>query len=295
MPAYDYMTLDVFTNRKFTGNQLAVLLDAQGLSRDQMQAITREFNYAESTFVLPPENPENTARVRIFTPGYEMPFAGHPTVGTAIAIAKARGLKGQIRLELNAGVFPVDVEIRGEGGFAEFENPNLPVVNGAAPATDALAAALSIPAASIDTRAHQPRRAGAGVDYIYVRAPIEAVRQAKVNSGAWDALRLDRIVGVYLYDEGGEAPDAHYHARMFAPDAGVTEDAATGSAAAGFPAQIFAADGLNDGVHRWVIEQGVEMGRPSRIKATVAVAGGAIKSVRIGGDAVFVATGHLSI
>ena len=120
MTAYDFVTLDVFTEEKFAGNQLAVLMDAQGLSLDQMQTITREFNYAESTFVLPPENPENTARVRIFTIGYEMPFAGHPTVGTAIAIARARGLKGQIRLELNTGVFPVDVDASKTGGFAEF-------------------------------------------------------------------------------------------------------------------------------------------------------------------------------
>jgi trans-2,3-dihydro-3-hydroxyanthranilate isomerase len=293
--AYDFVTLDVFTDEKFTGNQLAVLLDAQGLTPEQMQTITREFNYAESTFVLPPENPENTARVRIFTPGYEMPFAGHPTVGTAIAVARAKGLKGQIRLELNTGVFPVDVEATKDGGFAEFENPNLPKETGAAPAIEKIAAALSIPVQAIDEGAHKPRRCGAGVDYVYVKTSLDVLKTARVNSAAWGELGVEEIIGLYLYAEGGEAPDADYHVRMFAPGAGVTEDAATGSAAAGFPAQIIRSQNIPDGLHRWVIEQGFEMGRPSRIIAVVDVAGGEIKSVRIGGKAVFVQKGQIFV
>lgn len=295
MTAYDFVTLDVFTDRKFTGNQLAVLLDAQGLTLEQMQTITREFNYAESTFVLPPERPENTARVRIFTPGYEMPFAGHPTVGAAIAIARARGLKGQIKLELNAGVFPVDVDFTQEGGFAEFENPNLPKENGAAPPVEKIAAALSLPVSAIDMQAHRPRRCGAGVNFVYAKATLDAVRKAKVDGAAWDALGLEETVGLYLYAEGGEAADAAWHVRMFAPGAGIMEDPATGAAAAGFPAQIVRSQTVPDGVHRWVIEQGFEMGRPSRIVATVAVEGGAVKSVRIGGAAVFVQQGQIFI
>ena len=293
--AYDFVTLDVFTDEKFTGNQLAVLLDAQGLTPEQMQTITREFNYAESTFVLPPENPENTARVRIFTPGYEMPFAGHPTVGTAIAVARAKGLKGQIRLELNTGVFPVDVEATKDGGFAEFENPNLPKETGAAPAIEKIAAALSIPVQAIDEGAHKPRRCGAGVDYVYVKTSLDVLKTARVNSAAWGELGVEEIIGLYLYAEGGEAPDADYHVRMFAPGAGVTEDAATGSAAAGFPAQIIRSQNIPDGLHRWVIEQGFEMGRQSRIIAVVDVAGGEIKSVRIGGKAVFVQKGQIFV
>lgn len=295
MPAYEFVTLDVFTDRKFTGNQLAVLLDAQGLTLDQMQAVTREFNYAESTFVLPPENPENTARVRIFTPGYEMPFAGHPTVGTAIAIAQAQGLKGKIRLELNAGVFPVDADVNERGGFAEFENPNLPEETGDAPSVEKIAAALSLPVNAIDVGAHKPRRCGAGADFIYVRTDMDSVRKAKVASAHWEALGIDDVIGVYLYAEGGEAKDATYHVRMFAPGAGVVEDAATGGAAAGFPAQIIRSENIPDGVHRWVIEQGFEMGRPSRIIATVGVENGAVQLVRIGGEAVFVQKGEIFI
>ena len=295
MAVYDFETLDVFTTSKFAGNPLAVLMDAQGLSAEQMQTITREFNLAESTFVLPPEDKANTARVRIFTPGYEMPFAGHPTVGTAIAIARARGLKGEIRLELNTGVFPVTVDAAAEGGFAEFKNPNLPKENGPAPSVEKLAAALSLPVAAIDTQTHRPRRCGAGVDFIYVRASLDAVKKAKVNSAAWGELGLADIVGVYLYAEGGEAADATYHARMFAPDAGVFEDPATGGAAAGFPAQIVRSQSVPDGVHSWVIEQGFEMGRPSRIVTTVEIEGGEVASVRIGGNAVFVQKGQLFI
>jgi trans-2,3-dihydro-3-hydroxyanthranilate isomerase len=295
MTAYDFETLDVFTSKIFAGNPLAVIADARGLSLDQMQAVTREFNLAESTFVLPPENPGNTARVRIFTPGYEMPFAGHPTVGTAIAIARARGLTGELRLELNSGVFPVKVDLHEGGGYAEFVNPNLPKENGPASTPEAIAAAVSLPVSAIDQGDHKPRRAGAGVDFIYAHVPMDALKAAKVNSAAWDGLGVEEIVGVYLYAEGGEAADAKYHVRMFAPGAGIVEDPATGGAAAGLPAQIIRSQKIPDGEHRWVIEQGFEMGRPSRIIATVSVKSGAVTSVRIGGNAVFMQKGQLFV
>ncbi len=213
----------------------------------------------------------------------------------AIAIARARGLKGDIRLELNTGVFPVNVEASEEGGFAAFQNPNLPTETAAAPSIEKLAAALSLPLDALDQGAGKPRRCGAGVDYIYVKATLDAVKQAKVNSAHWEALEIDQVVGVLLYAEGGEAADASYHARMFAPNAGIPEDPATGSAAAGFPAQIIRSETISDGVHRWVIEQGFEMGRPSRIIATVAVEKGAVQSVRIGGDAVFMQAGQIFV
>ncbi|WP_425410118.1 PhzF family phenazine biosynthesis protein [Hyphococcus sp.] len=295
MRAYDFVTYDVFTNRRFAGNQLAVLLDAKGLSGEAMQAITREFNLAESSFVLPPENPENTARVRIFTPGYEMPFAGHPTVGTAIAIAKARGLEGELRLELNAGIFPVRAMLSGHGGAAEFQNPNLPRETGAAPAAAQLENALSLPPGSIDTGALKPRRVGAGVDFVYARTSLEHVRAAKVNSAAWELLGIDEVVGVYLYTEGGEAADASYHVRMFAPGAGIMEDPATGSAAAALPGHIWLSGKLADGPHDWVIEQGFEMGRPSRINVNIDVRNNAVSAVRIGGEAVAVQEGRILI
>lgn len=293
MTRYEFETFDVFTNRKFTGNPLAVVMDARGLSLADMQTITREFNLAESTFVLPPEDPQNTARVRIFTIGYEMQFAGHPTVGTAIAIARARRLTGELRLELNTGVFPVRVDADRPAAFAEFLNPNLPAERGAAPDAALIEAALSLPGGVIDRASHRPRNVGAGVNFIFAKAPIEAVRGAKVNSAAFDALGLEQTIGVLLYAEGGEAADASFHVRMFAPGAGVLEDPATGSAAAAFPGQIALSQKLADGTHRWVIEQGFEMGRPSRIHATIETLGGAVKSVRIGGEAVPVMAGQL--
>ena len=293
MTVCDFETYDVFTQTKFAGNPLAVVMNAQGLTTEAMQTIAREFNLAETSFVFPAENPGNTARVRIFTPSYEMPFAGHPTVGTSIAIARARGLKGEIRLELNAGIFPVEVNADGARGFAEFQNPNLPVETGAAPAPELFEAALSLPPGSLDRGRHTPRRIGAGVDFYYLRAPLEAGRAARLDSAAWRALEIDRVIGVYLYTEGGEAPDAAYHARMFAPDAGVFEDPATGSAAAALPGQIALSETLADGSHEWVIEQGYEMGRPSRIRARVEIEGGAVSAVRIGGHAVLVQKGQL--
>lgn len=293
MRAYEFETYDVFTEVKLAGNQLAVVMDAQGLTTDQMQAITREFNLAETSFVLPPEDPDNTARVRIFTPSYEMPFAGHPTVGTSVAIARARELKGEIKLELNAGLFPVRVEVNKDTGFAEFRNPNLPKETGVAPSADILEASLSLPSGSIDRDRHKPRRVGAGVDFYYIHAPLEVVRKARLDSAAWQALNVDGAVGVYLYAKGGEAPDTAYHARMFAPDAGVPEDPATGSAAAAFPGQIALGDDLKNGTHNWVIEQGFEMNRPSRILASVDIMGGAVSAVRIGGHAVRMQEGRL--
>lgn len=295
MTKYAFETFDVFTDRRFAGNQLAVLTDARGLSSEEMQTITREFNVAESTFVFPPDDPAHDAKVRIFTIGYEMPFAGHPTVGTAISIARARGFEGVLKLELKAGLFLVRVARDGDVWRAEFSNPNLPKEAGKAPAPEALEAALSLPKGSVDRGAHKPRRIGAGVHYVYVKAPLEAVRGARVNSAAFEALDLHDTIGVLLYAEGGEATDAAYHVRMFAPGAGVLEDPATGSAAAALPGQIALSQRLADGAHRWIIEQGFEIGRPSRIEVGVDSAGGAVTAVRVGGAAVPVTTGVIEV
>lgn len=295
MKSYAYETWDVFTDKRFAGNPLAVITDARGLTSDQMQTITREFNLAETSFVLPPENPDHTARVRIFTPGYEMPFAGHPTVGTAIAIAKARRLSGPLKIELKTGLFPVKVDMDGAASFAEFENPNLPADHGSAPAAELIEAALSLDKGVIDRGAHKPRRVGAGVDFVFAKASLQAVRRAKVDSAAWEKLQLEEIVGVLLYAEGGEANDADYHVRMFAPDAGVFEDPATGGAASALPGKIALSQKLADKTHRWVVEQGFEMGRPSRIHVAFEAQGGAVGKVRVGGNAVAVSRGQIFV
>ena len=295
MKTYAFETWDVFTKTRFEGNPLAVIPDAAGLSDEEMQTLTREFNLAETVFVLPPKNPENTARLRIFTPSYEMPFAGHPTVGASLSIARSRTLSGLIRLELNAGIFPVRIDADKAVPTAQFENPNLPAERGPAPDAGLLEAALSLPEGSVDRGAHKPRRVGAGVNFYYFKAPLDAVRRAKVNSAAWERLDMNGVVGVLLYAEGGENADASYHVRMFAPDAGVPEDPATGGAAAALPGQIALSEKLADGAHQWVVEQGFEMGRPSRIEVEVEVSGGAVKAVRIGGAAIPVSTGEITV
>jgi trans-2,3-dihydro-3-hydroxyanthranilate isomerase len=295
MPRYAFETFDVFTDRRFAGNPLAVVMDARGLDDAAMQTITREFNYAESTFVFPPQDRNNAARVRIFTQAYEMAFAGHPTVGTAIALARARGLEGEIRLELNTGVFPVRIGAADGLWSAEFVNPNLPAERGTAPEPAALEAALSLPRGAVATGAHRPRRIGAGVDFYYVRAPLAAVRNAKLDAAAAERLDFAGVIGVLLYAEGGDRPDTDYHVRMFAPEAGVAEDPATGSAAAALPGQLARAGALKDGGCALRIEQGVELGRPSLIRVAVDVARGEVARVAVGGNAVPVARGEIEV
>ena len=295
MNHYTFETWDVFTDRRFAGNPLAVVMNAEGLDTDDMHRLAREFNLSESTFVLPPDDPANTALVRIFTPAYELPFAGHPTVGTAIAIARSRNLKGVLRLELAAGVFPVKVELDGEAAYAQFENPNLPAEHGAAPAAELIEAALTLPRGAVDRAGRRPRRIGAGVDFIYACASLGAVRGAKLNGAAWEKLELDRVVGVLLYAEGGESAEAAYHVRMFAPDAGVSEDPATGSAAAALGGYLAALDGREQGRLSWVAEQGIEMGRPSLLHVEADREGGRTTAIRVGGRAVTVSEGTMIV
>ncbi len=292
---------DVFTDRLHAGNPLAVVMDAIGLDTDQMQKITAEFNLSETAFVFPPPSPQCEAGLRIFTPGFEVPFAGHPTVGSAIALARARGLSGAMRLELPAGLF--DVDLRRENGiaYAEFTNPNLPTAGGVAPAAAIIEAAMSLPRGAISEATHRPRRVGAGVNFIYACASLAHVQAARLNHQAWDQLNLDGAVGLLLYAQTeGAIPDlpstrhhARFHVRMFAPGAGISEDPATGGAAAALPGQVHAASRLSDGTHLWLIDQGEEMGRPSRINVTVDVSDGVIARVRVGGTAVRVAEGRL--
>lgn len=296
MGVYPFETWDVFTQTAYTGNPLAVVMQADDLDAATMLRVTREFNLSETAFVMTPSAPDNTARVRIFTLGYEMPFAGHPTIGSAIAIARARSLDGALTLELNAGVFPVSVE-RGDAGFrAEFQNPNTPGVVGDAPPAAQLARALSLPATALAAGPWRPRLLGSGgVNFLYARADLDAVQAARVDAAAFNALGLDSAVGVFLYAEGGVGGEADFHGRMFAPNAGILEDPATGSAVASLPAHIALGGRLDDGEYRWSVEQGVEMGRPSHLRARVRIVDGAVASVGIGGAAVPIQRGEILI
>ena len=291
-----FETWDVFTDRRFAGNPLAVVFDADGLDTKTMLAITREFDYSESVFVLAPEQPGADHRIRIFTPGSELPFAGHPTVGAACAIARRRSITDSLVLDMGAGRFPVALETARAVPRATFENPNRPRVSGDGPDPAAIEAALGLPAGAVDRGGHRPRFAGAGIGFAYARAPLAAVQAARLNTAAWDGLGIGDQCGVLLYAEVDDgAGDADWHVRMFAPHIGVPEDPATGSAAAGLPAQLDAAGALGDGVHRWVVEQGVEMGRPARIEVAFERRAGRIERLRIGGGAVRVMAGRVAV
>jgi trans-2,3-dihydro-3-hydroxyanthranilate isomerase len=286
-----FFTLDVFTSRRFAGNPLAVVLESQSLDTDAMRAIAREFNLSETVFVLPARNAAHRARCRIFTPTRELPFAGHPTVGTAVLLARLDGGSGPRELVLEEGVGPVPcrVTLRDDGGAASFTLPRLPEETGRPPAPEMLAAALRLDPADIGFGAYQPSCWSAGNPFVFV--PVKS-RDAVARARP-DAARLAEEIkcGVFVFND--EAVDrAHaFHARMFAPHLGVAEDPATGSAVAAFAGLL--AQSLADGEHEVVIEQGYAMGRPSLLTLGLIIAGGRLASANVGGDAVVVSEGRI--
>ncbi len=298
MKRYPFVIADVFTDRPFSGNQLAVVFDADDLSTAQMQAVAAEFGFAESTFVQTSEEPaRHDFRVRIFTPRAELPFAGHPTVGTALALAW-RGLVelGRTRVTLGegAGPVPVDLTFEAAGGratAAEFAAPREPSIgSGADPA--AVADALGLEQNRLVTAAGLPRDASCGLPFLFVElADLASLRAGRLR-GTGAGLSPSDVGGVLVFtrDTGGE-PGVDIRARMFAPANGIPEDPATGSAAAALASLLVNGEGTT----RLRILQGVEMGRPSRIDASARVEGGRVVEVRVGGSAVLVAEGIISV
>jgi trans-2,3-dihydro-3-hydroxyanthranilate isomerase len=285
-----FATLDVFTQRRFAGNPLAVVLEAEGLETDVMQAIAREFNHPETVFVFAPADAGHRARVRIFTPVQELPFAGHPTVGTAVLLALCDGAAAGSDLVLEEGLGAVrcTVEsVNGAGGAARFAIPKLPREVGPAADTAAIAAALSLEPSDIDGR---PARGSAGIPFTFVPVgSLAAVARCRPDPAQFDAAFPDGAV--YVFCSETAEPGHHFRARMFAPSLGIAEDPATGSAAAAFAGLV--ASRLGDGNHTIAIEQGYEMGRPSLIRLTAAVSAGRLASASIGGDAVVVTEGTI--
>ncbi len=305
MRTYNFLTADVFTDRQFGGNQLAVLLDARGLSSDEMLAITREFNYSETTFVLPAERGGDTqrARVRIFTPGGEVPFAGHPTVGTAHVLFATgafapSGDETRIVLEENVGDVPVVVRTGPTGSeptFAELSVAQLPEER-AAPDVPTLARVLGLDDGDFVGGDWAPVTASCGLPFVI--APLrtrDAVARARVRLDVWErALPPDawsREIMVVAMD----AEQADARARVFVPGLSVPEDPATGSANAALAGFLAKRTPRLDGTLRWIVEQGVEMGRPSRLELAADKAGGAITAVRVGGASVVVSEGALRL
>jgi trans-2,3-dihydro-3-hydroxyanthranilate isomerase len=300
-----YHVLDVFTDTRFGGNPLAVVLDADGLDPQRMQTVAREFNLSETVFVLTPQNPAHTARVRIFTPASELPFAGHPTVGTAALLAEIRAEIGAsppgdalVVLEEAIGIVRAGVRLRlGAPPYAEFAAPRLPAEAGTLAPAERLAAALGLIPAEIGFENHRPTRYTAGNPFAFVPvASLAAIAKARVAQPHWEAaLGGQGLIGAFLYCRQTVHTTSSFHARMFAPDFGVAEDPATGSAAAAFAGVVQHFDRLPDGQHKRLIEQGYEMGRPSLIALTMEMAHGKLAAVRIGGHAVRVAEGRIEV
>ena len=293
-----FQTLDVFTETALAGNPLAVVLDAEGLDDARMQAIAGEFNLSETVFVFEPRNPINTARVRIFTPKRELPFAGHPTVGTAALIAhrRARDLLAaqDLRIVLEEAVGDVVCSSRHRQGralAAYFELPKLPQrLDGEPPSTAEIGAGLGLEPADIGFGAHEPSLYSAGVPYLFVPvrslAAIRAARPGRTPGAESGGL------SAYLYTREAEREGSAFHARMFWEQG---EDPATGSAAAAFAGVVHAFDRPGDGEHSLTIEQGFEMGRPSLIALGLTIEAGALSAATIGGSVVILSSGSLDL
>ncbi|MFN8059050.1 MAG: PhzF family phenazine biosynthesis protein [Vicinamibacterales bacterium] len=295
---YRFFICDVFADEPFGGNQLAVLPDAQGLGDEHMQRIAREFNFSESTFVWPAEH-GHTRKVRIFTPTREVPFAGHPNVGTAFALA-ASGALGtldgplSVTFEEKAGLVPISIQRRGASIWCELQAPE-PLTLGRVIPASVVASALGLAEDDVVTTAHEPVVASVGLPFVMVELRNrDALARARVVSPGFDAISAFGVVpDVHLYTRSGD--DFDIRARMFAPFDGVPEDPATGSANCALVGLLAQLDSRTDSHLRWRIAQGVEMRRPSVLDASAEKRGGTVVATRIGGTSVLVAEGTIEV
>jgi len=297
-----YVTVDVFTDRAFGGNPLAVVLDAEGLSTDQMQAIATEFNYAETTFVLPPHDPAHDAEVRIFTVRSEIPFAGHPNVGTAFVLAsRAERAPERLQFEEKAGLVPVQIfKSSGKVTGAELTAPQpLKRLNTRVDAGQA-AACISLSTADIKTDRHAPHIISVGLPFLAVEvASRDALRRAKPDAEAFArTFPCEGSDAIFFYTRdvpAGEKP-CDLQARMFHPgSSGLSEDPATGSAGAAAAALFADLDQSKNGELKLQIGQGFDLGRPSFLLKRVVKKDGRIVSAHVGGACVFMMEGTFSL
>ncbi|MBW8769125.1 MAG: PhzF family phenazine biosynthesis protein [Gemmatimonadetes bacterium] len=305
MARYRYLTADVFTDVPFGGNQLAVFPDARGIPEHRLQDVAREFNYSETTFVYPASDQAHTRRVRIFTPGNELPFAGHPTVGTAHVLAAIGDLAltgDTTRIVFEELVGPVPVTIRSEGGaptFCQLSVAKLPEEGPTPPSREALAGVLGLEPDDLLDGEWAPRGWTCGVPYLFV--PLrdrDAVARARVNVAEWErALAGTWAPEPFVFAREGERAGSDLHGRMFAPAFGIPEDPATGSAAVALAGYLTRRDARRNagGTLRWRLEQGFEMGRPSILDIEADVARGDITAVRVGGGSVIVCEGTMMV
>ncbi|TDB71363.1 PhzF family phenazine biosynthesis protein [Micromonospora sp. KC721] len=284
MSTLAYEIVDVFTDRPFAGNPLAVVFGAEGLATEQMQALALEFNLSETVFVLPPTQVGATYRARIFTPADELPFAGHPSVGAAVT-ASRRGMfgVGQVTQECGAGVLPIEVTATGAtltGGVPTL-SPELD--------PEPLLEMVGLDAA--DHTGPAPRVAGCGLEFPYLPVRPDAVARARLNAAAAERYGLDHV-SVFSWDVGTQTA----HARVFVPGMGVPEDPATGSAALGLGVWLVASGLLpGEGCSRYVVRQGAEIRRPSTLACTVTAAGGVAVGATVSGQVMPVARGEIAV
>lgn len=282
---------DVFTDTPFTGNPLAIVEGADDLTTAQMQTIARQFNLSETIFVQTPDDPAHTAKVRIFFPTDEIPFAGHPTIGCAIHLAGDS--HDMITLEEVAGLVPVTITRNGATPMAKFVAPKLPVPVGTAPAKASLAAAVGL--SEDDLGPHDTGIFEGGPTFIYAQLDdVDALARAAVQQPAFSELSKACGVSEALYLYAPTSPNS-YQSRMFDPHAGIPEDPATGSATAILSAQLLANGALSEDTTEISLAQGVEMGRPSALRLTTEVANGTLTEIRVAGSAVPIASGEIRV
>jgi trans-2,3-dihydro-3-hydroxyanthranilate isomerase len=293
---YEFVTVDVFTDRRFGGNPLAVFPNAAGLTTEQMQAIANEFNLSETTFVLPPKDAAHTAQVRIFTPKFEMPFAGHPNVGTGFVVAGCLGIPGPLVFEEIAGLVPIEVLREGEAIVGARLTAPQPLSRGEEVAVDVIAGACSLSPDDIETRQHGPCIASCGTRFMFAEVKTrEALARATPRSDVFaQNFPVDGTTGLHLYfRDGAEGVDVR--TRMFAPLHGVAEDPATGSANVALAGLLASLRPERDLSLRLRIAQGVEMGRPSLLDASAEKQGGVVVETRIGGRCIPVLAGTIEV
>jgi len=299
-----FYTLDVFTDRPFGGNPLGVFPNALHLPTGLMQRIAGEMNLSETVFLGAPETPQGTARVRIFTPKVEIPFAGHPTVGTAIFLAGRlppsgrRASEVRLLLEENVGLVPVDVRfVDGRPDFAKLTTAQLSEHRPSPHSPAELAAMVGLEATDVCPDGLPAEMVSCGLPYYIVPVrTLDAVRRSSLDLSRWRRMLAEGWAHhVYLVAMEAEGPEANVHVRMFAPGSGVPEDPATGSAAAALAGYLAARSGRDRGTLEWVAEQGLEMGRPSLLYIEADRANGATTAIRVGGRAVEVSQGTMHV
>lgn len=305
MTTIPYTVVDVFTPDRFAGNPLAVVTEADGLDAATMQAIAREFNFSETTFVLAPQDPENTARVRIFTPTEEVPFAGHPNVGTGFVLGAQSMLFGRpvgnvLRFEEAAGL--VEVALSRDSGAvtgASIRAPQALQRHGEVP-SETVAGCVGLPTEAVRTARHAPTIASVGLAFVVAEVvDADALGRALPDTAAFRKAQEETPLPdgpfcIYLYAVDAAAKN-RVRARMFAPLSNIPEDPATGSAAGALGALLSDLRPQKDLSVTLEVLQGVEMGRPSRIEVETTKAGGSVTEVNIGGPCVRVMTGEIAL